>query len=107
MKTLLATVMAAFVLGAAPAWADDDHRHRHGDGRGKHAEKHWKKAHKHWAKHHRHVDRHVVVHEYYSPPPRVVYHPAPRVVHHQHVVVTPVAPPPGIHVVMPNVYFPF
>ena len=96
MKTLLATVMAALVLGAAPAWAGNGHGHGHGHG--KHAEKHWKKAHKHWAKHHRHVEQHVVVHQYYEPAPRVVY---------QRVVVAPPAPPPGVHVVMPNIYFPF
>ena len=93
MKTLLATITAALLLGVAPAWAG--HGHGHGHGHGKHAEKHWKKAHKHWAKHHRHVDRHVVVHEYYRPAP---------VVHH---VVVPASPPPGIHVVMPNIYVPF
>lgn len=98
MKTLLATVMAALVLGTSPAWADDDDRRRHGHGHGKHAEKHWKKAHKHWAKHHRHVERHVVVHQYYGPAPRVV---------HEYVVVAPAAPPPGVHVVMPNIYIPF
>ena len=92
MKTILAAVVTALALGVSPAWAGGGHGH------GKHASKHMKKAHKHWAKHHdRHVEEHVIVHQYYEPAPRVVY---------QRVVVAPPAPPPGVHVVMPNIYIP-
>src|SRR5688572_14256783 len=113
MKSLLTAIFAAALLAALPAWAHG------GNGHGKHAEKEWKKAQKHWAKHHRKAHRgdddddddddRIVVRRHVHRAPPVVhhhFHPAPRVVH-EHVVVAPPAPPPGVHVVMPNIYIPF
>src|SRR5688500_9976962 len=109
MKALLTTIFAGALLATSPAWADSwkdesghgrhgKHEHKHWEKHRKHAEKQWRKEHKHWAKHHQHVEQHVVVHQYYEPAPRAVY---------QRVVVAPPAPPPGVHVVMPNIYIPF
>lgn len=106
MKTLLSACCAGLLLATSPAWADDDDRR--GKRWNKHAEKQWKNEQKYWAKQERqrrqarHFREEVVVQHYY---------PAPRVSQHYYTYVprpVPVySPPPGVHVVMPNVYIPF
>lgn len=110
MKTVITAAIAATLLISAPAWADDDdHGGKHWN---KHAHKQWKKEQKHWDKHHRHAERHArhfhdeqVVHRYYYPPHVTHRH----VTQHHHYYAEPVryAPPPGVTVVLPNVYIPF
>jgi Ni/Co efflux regulator RcnB len=100
MKKLFTAIVAGALIATSPAWAHGGHGH------GKHAHKEWRKAQKHWAKHHKHhrhhID-HVVVHQYVSAPPAVVH----RHVVHERVVVAPPAPPPGVHIALPNIYIPF
>jgi hypothetical protein len=115
MTRLMTSICAALMIVATPALAG----HGHGYGHDKHAYKHMQKQQKHWAKHQkRHGSYHhggPVVHQYYHAPvrPRVVeYHhyPASRVMHHHYVETViypqPYAPPPGVHVVLPNIYIP-
>ena len=97
MKKLITAIFAGALLATSPAWAGGGHGH------GKHADKQWHKAQKHWAKHHRHD--HVVVRQYVHAAPTVVHY-EPYVVR-ERVVVAPPAPPPGVHVVLPSIYFPF
>ena len=112
MKKLLTIGIVAALLGAAPAFADDDdkrhrhwgkHSHKHWD---KHAEKHWKKHHKHWAKHHHHnyVYESQVV---YAPPAVVEQRVVTRVVERPVFVAPAPQPAPGIHIVTPNIFVPF
>jgi hypothetical protein len=86
MKRLIATVFAASLLAAAPAWADRDDHHRGWDKHAwkeqKHREKEWRKAQKHaWKHDHRQVfvQQPVVVerHVHYVEPRPVYYTPAP------------------------------
>ena len=87
-KMLIGGLMAAALLGAAPAWAHGGHGH------GKHA--------KHWLGHPggHYVQRHYVVREVVRPVP--VY---PRAAYPVYPVYS--APAAGIHVVLPNVFIPF
>ncbi len=98
MKLLIGSMLVAGLIAAGPALA-------YGGGHG-----HWKHGHGHghWKHGHGYHRQHVVVREYWRPAP--VYHPAP-VYYPVPVYPRPVyyrpAPPPGVHIVLPNVYIPW
>lgn len=108
MKSVVAAIAVSLMLGSAAAWADnDDGRHgRHAKHWSKQAEKEWKRERKHWEKHQRHAEKH----HHFDRRDVVHHYPVPRVREHHYYYAEPVAvysPPPGVHVVMPNVYIPF
>ena len=109
MKRLLTMGLAAVLIGAAPAFADDDDRRGRGKHWNKHVEKQWKKDRKHWAKHHHrhHVHTTHVVHQHVVAAPVVEHRVIERHVIHQHVVPVAPAPAPGVHVVMRSLFVPF
>lgn len=89
MKTLIKAALIASLLIAAPVWAHGG-PHR-GWGGPPHHKHHWKHGHnKHYG--HRHHVREVRRVE------RVYYEPYP---------VQAASVPPGVHVVFPDVYFPW
>jgi hypothetical protein len=85
LKVLMGTMAAAVLFSATPALADRGHGH------GK-----WKKQ--HHAHQYRYYERHVYHH---YPPVRVYQRQYPR-----YHVYTYAPPPPGVHIVLPNVYIP-
>jgi hypothetical protein len=82
---------AAALLIAAPALADNGHRHGHGQGHYKHYKQHYG-----WKHHPRPVVVMPPPRVYYAPPPRVIYAP-PRPVYHAPVYRAP-APASGISI---------
>ena len=93
LKLLVGTMAAAVLYAATPALADDDHRRGHGKGQ-------WKKQyHGQQYRHHRDYERHV----YHHYPPVRVY----RRHYDHYYAYTYAPPPPGVHVVLPNVFIPF
>lgn len=94
LKLLVTTLVAGALLTVAPVWAHGGHGHGHGYGHGKH----WEKHHRHYDRHHsrhRHIYRdRVVVREYVERVP--VYRDYPAA-----------APAPGVHIVTPDLYFPW
>ena len=104
MKSLVTAFFASLLLATSPAWADRGNGH--GKHWNKHAQKQWKKEQKHWAKRQEHARKHAR----HFRDERVVanyYYPAPRVTHHYTYVAPAPYPPPGVHVVLPNIYVPF
>ena len=88
MRILKAALAAATLALAAPVWAHgghDRHGHRH------HAKHHHHHHHSEWRYYGRPHHRHYVRRDY------VYYAPAYPVY---------ASPPPGVHIVMPNVYIP-
>lgn len=90
LKFLVNALLAGALLAVAPVWAHGGHGHGHGHGYGKHWEKHHRYHHR---PHHRHLQRdRVVIREYVERVP---------------VYQDYQAPAPGVHIVTPDIYFPW
>lgn len=94
MRLLKSALVVAALAFAAPVWAHGGHGHGHHHGWDQHRHgSHWR-DHRHYRHHgwqHGQRQRHYR-HNYYYYPPYPAYGYA--------------APPPGVHIVVPNLYIP-